>query len=183
MARILVIYGTTHGHARKVAEAIGERLQRVGVRMKVLEASRHGESPEPYDGVVVVGSVYARGYQRGVVRWVRTYASVLAHKPTAFVSVCLGVLQHDAVVDQELADVRERFYALTGWRPTRVKVVAGALAYTRYNWLTRRVMRRISVKVHRDTDVSRDYEYTDWNDLARFAEAFAAEVLARLCAV
>ena len=54
-----------------------------------------------------------------------------------------------------------------------VKVVAGALAYTRYNRLTRWAMKRIVTKAHGDTDTSRDYEYTDWNDVRRFAGEFA----------
>jgi len=34
-------------------------------------------------------------------------------------------------------------------------------------------MRRIARKEGGDTDTSRDYEYTDWNDLRAFGEAFA----------
>jgi menaquinone-dependent protoporphyrinogen oxidase len=54
-----------------------------------------------------------------------------------------------------------------------VKVVAGALPYTRYNRLTRWAMKRIVTKAHGDTDTSRDYEYTDWNDVRQFARDFA----------
>ena len=52
------------------------------------------------------------------------------------------------------------------------KPVAGALPYTRYNWFIRRVMKRIAAKAGGDTDTTRDYEYTDWQDLRSFAEQF-----------
>ena len=50
--------------------------------------------------------------------------------------------------------------------------MAGALPYTRYNWLIRRVMKRIAAKAGGDIDTTRNYEYTDWQDLRTFAEQF-----------
>jgi menaquinone-dependent protoporphyrinogen oxidase len=64
------------------------------------------------------------------------------------------------------------FLAETGWKPSVTKVVAGALPYTRYNWFIRRVMKRIAAKAGGDTDATRDYEYTDWQDLRGFTEQF-----------
>jgi menaquinone-dependent protoporphyrinogen oxidase len=34
-------------------------------------------------------------------------------------------------------------------------------------------MKRIVAKAGGDTDTTRDYEYTDWEDLRRFAQDFA----------
>jgi menaquinone-dependent protoporphyrinogen oxidase len=51
-----------------------------------------------------------------------------------------------------------------------------ALRYTRYNSLVRLVMRQISKKEGGDTDTSRDYEYTDWGAVDRFAVEFLSEV-------
>ncbi|MNC94612.1 Protoporphyrinogen IX dehydrogenase [menaquinone] [compost metagenome] len=50
--------------------------------------------------------------------------------------------------------------------------MAGALPYSKYNWVKRWMMRRIVAKAGGDTDTSRDYEYTDWNDLRAFAKEF-----------
>jgi menaquinone-dependent protoporphyrinogen oxidase len=145
----------------------------------VVEASDRAGRPDDYDGVIVAGSVHVGGYQRQLRRWVRAHAGALAGRPSAFVSVCLGVLQHDPAVDRDLEGIRERFYAATGWRPSLVAVVAGALPYTRYNWVTRWTMRRIVAKAHGDTDTSRDYEYTDWEAVRRFAREFARAVATR----
>ena len=62
-----------------------------------------------------------------------------------------------------------RFFEKTAWTPTIRKIVAGALPYTRYNIFKRWMMRRIVRKAGGDTDITRDYEYTDWSDLSAFA--------------
>jgi menaquinone-dependent protoporphyrinogen oxidase len=38
------------------------------------------------------------------------------------------------------------------------------------------VMKRIARKAGGDTDTTRDYVYTDWNDVRRFAEEFGRSV-------
>jgi menaquinone-dependent protoporphyrinogen oxidase len=175
MARILVIYATQYGQAGKIAQVLGDTVRQAGTDADVVEARDGGPRPELYDGIIVVGSVHAGGYQRSLRRWVRTHADTLAQKTAAFVSVCLGVLQHDPAVDRHLASIREQFELQTGWHPGIVKVVAGSLPYSRYNWLTRRVMKRIVAKAGGDTDTHRDYEYTDWEDVRAFARSFTAK--------
>jgi menaquinone-dependent protoporphyrinogen oxidase len=128
---------------------------------------------------VVAASVHAGTYQAPVRRWVKAHASALRSRPTAFVSVCLAVLSRSPKTNEQLALGLRRFYEATGWEPTDSKIVAGALPYTRYNWVKRWLMRRIVAKAKGDTDTSRDYEYTDWNDLEAFTTAFATHVIPR----
>ena len=174
MSQILVIYGTTHGQTGKIARYIGEVLLRNELhRVDVVDAASQWPKPDRYDGVIVAASLHARGYQRTVRRWVRRNAKVLNSKPTALVSVCLGVLQQDAAVQQEVVAIPKRFAEVNGWRPVTTKVVAGALPYTRYNLLTRWIMRRIVARAGGDVDTTRDFECTDWADVCAFATSFA----------
>ena len=176
MSRILVLYGTTDGHTAKIARAFADTLRTRGADVDLVHAGTSDPRPEEYEGVVVAASVHVGGYQRAVRRWVRAHARALAEKPTAFVSVCLGVLERNASTQRELKAIIDRFLARTGWRPTVTKVVAGALLYTQYNWITRWIMKRIVRKAGGDTDTGRDYEYTDWADLRSFAEEFRHRV-------
>jgi menaquinone-dependent protoporphyrinogen oxidase len=173
MSRILVLYGTTDGHTANIARAIGSTLRAQGTYVDIIEAGSALARPDDYSGIVIAASVHAGGYQRAVKRWVRTHAHDLDTKPTAFVSVCLAVLQKDAKVQRELKAIIEGFLTTTRWQPTTTKTVAGALLYTRYNWLKRWIMKRIVAKAGGDTDTRRDYEYTDWDDLRAFVERFA----------
>lgn len=178
--RFLVLYGTTDGHTRKIAAAIADTLRTLGDDVEVVNAKRRTPEarPEDFDAVFVAGSLHMGGYQRSLRRWVRAHADALLQKPTAFVSVCLGTLEHREKADRELEDARNRFFAYTGWRPMLTKVVAGALPFTQYGWLKRLVMRRIAAKNMRAVDTRRDYEFTDWNDLKAFTLSVRHRVLA-----
>jgi menaquinone-dependent protoporphyrinogen oxidase len=176
MAGILVFYGTTTGHTAKIARSIGDTLRQQGASVNVIEANGEWPEPEDYAAVVVAASVRGGTYQRQVRRWVRANADALNARPTAFVSVCLGVLQQEPQVQQEVAAIMARFLTVAGWRPAVTKTVAGALLYTQYNPFLRWVMKRITRKAGGDTDTSRDYEYTDWSDLRTFAEDFGRRV-------
>jgi menaquinone-dependent protoporphyrinogen oxidase len=172
MTNFLVLYGSTDGHTAKIAQSIGGTLRTLGQEVDIVEAGTTTVHPGRYGAVIVAASVHGGGYQRSVRSWVRAHAEVLAERPTAFVSVCLGVLQKNASVQREVQASIDRFVKDTQWTPTATKIVAGALLYTRYNWIKRLVMRRIVQKAGGDTNITRDYEYTDWDDLRAFAERF-----------
>ena len=178
MARILVVYGTTEGHTEQIATAIGNALTAGGFEVHTIQAGTLDPRPEAYDGIIVAASVHAGQYQKPVARWIRAHAAELQQKPSAFVSACLGVLQHDPKVDAELHAIIHRFIDPLGWQPTVIKPVAGALLYTKYNLLMRWIMKRISAKNGGATDTSRDYDYTDWTDLEMFANDFGRRVAA-----
>lgn len=180
MTHILIVYGTTDGHTRKIAQVLAEDLRAKRCSVDVMDAAQMlwRVSPDGYDGVIVAASVHIGDYQRTVGRWVRMYAPVLNGLPTAFLSVCLAVLERRTEAQREVNRIMERFLARCGWRPTITKMVAGAVLYTRYGWLKRRMMKRIVEKAGGDTNTTRDFEYTDWNDLRDFARDFA-ELAAR----
>lgn len=177
LPRVLIVYGTTDGHTRKIAGAIAETLRSTGLDVEVVNArGAFDPKPEDYEGVIVAASVRGGTYRREVRRWVRSHAAALGGRPTAFVSVCLGVLNQSPKTNKVLAGIMTRFFDETGWRPPVTKIVAGALLYTRYNWVIRWIMRRIAARARGDTDTTRDYEYTDWADLRVFAGDFARRV-------
>jgi menaquinone-dependent protoporphyrinogen oxidase len=179
MSRILVLYGTSEGHTAKVARAIAARLAASGVDADVQEAVIGDPLPAAYDGVVVAASLHAGGYQKAVSKWLRNHAKEFGPRPTAFVSVCLAVLSRDEKTRDEARAIPHRYVDRLGWQPTMIKVVAGALPYTKYNFFVRWMMKRIVAGAGGDTDTSRDYEYTDWQDLRAFADRFAAIVKVR----
>lgn len=172
MARILVLYGTTDGHTAKVAATVAEVLRTSGAAVDVIKAGTKEPVPEQYAGVIVAASVHARGYQRSVRQWVRRHAEALRGKPSAFLSVSLGVLQQDPDVQREVDAIVSDFLGATRWQPAMVQNVAGAVLYTKYNAIKRWIMRRIVAKAGGATDTSRDYEYTNWAELRAFAERF-----------
>lgn len=174
MSRLLIVYGTTDGHTRKIAAAMADTLRADGHAVALFDAAAidPAVSPAWFDGVLVAGSVHMHAYSRALARWVRAHAPALDARPSAFVSVCLGVLQHDPAVDRDLQKIIGEFLRATRWSARLTKIVAGAIPYTRYGWLKKRLMRRMAARAGGGTDVTRDYEYTDWADVAAFARDF-----------
>lgn len=174
MGRILILYGTTDGHTRKISETLAKTFKEEKCVVDLINA-REASLDLPineYDAVVITASIHAFNYQRSVKRWVRRHAAELIKKPNAFVSVSLGILEKRPRAQEDLQKILDRFTASTRWRPMMTKAVAGAVPYTRYGFLKKWMMKKIAAKAGGDTDTSRDYEYTDWDDLKNFGRDF-----------
>jgi menaquinone-dependent protoporphyrinogen oxidase len=78
----------------------------------------------------------------------------------------------DPPTQRDLAAVLERFVTRTRWRPALTTHVAGALPLYSVRLAQRWMMRRIARRAGGGTDTTRDYEYTDWDELSRFVVAF-----------
>jgi menaquinone-dependent protoporphyrinogen oxidase len=187
MKPIAVFYATREGQTEKIAGRIAGTLRARGFDAEVHNVADDTpiEELDRYRAAVVAASVHAGGHEPEMVRFVREHRARLESMPAAFVSVSLSEAgaedPHKSVEERARAakDVQsmiDAFLEKTGWHPSRIEPVAGALAYTRYNFLVCLVMKRIAKKEGASTDTSRDHEYTDWVELEHFVEEFAAEV-------
>ena len=175
MARILVVYGTTEGHTRKVAHHIAQVARDRGHRMTVLDASLDPD-PDGYEAVIVAASVHQLRHQSSVIHFAHQHRRLLNSIPTAFFSVSLSAALGDPHHQVEAREVAEALLADTRWRPGTVKLVAGALVYSQYDFMKRLLMQMIARHDGRDTDTSRDWEYTDWDRLRLDVDEFLREM-------
>jgi menaquinone-dependent protoporphyrinogen oxidase len=174
--KILLIYGTTEGHTRKIASYIADRLSGHGHSVALAEAG-DGASRQDigrFDAVLVAGSVHVGRYQPALIHFVRQQRAALDARPNAFISVSLAAAGGDPDDVQGLKKCLDAFFARTRWQPRQLHHVAGAFRYTAYGFFKRWAMRYIAHRKGGPTDTSRDHELTDWDDLARFVDAFAA---------
>ena len=58
--------------------------------------------------------------------------------------------------------------------------LAGRLAYTQYGFVKRWIMWGIARREGGSTDTTRDHDYTDWREVARFADRVGAAVRAAM---
>jgi menaquinone-dependent protoporphyrinogen oxidase len=182
--RIAIFFATREGQTLRIAERLSADLRARGVETDVFDV-RHAPKPVDwtrYATAVVAASVHTGKHAPEMVSFVRRHRTQLEQLNAAFLSVSLserGV--EDATLPeqrrrQHAADVAmliERFVKDTGWRPSRVLPVAGALAYRRYNLLVRFVMKRIAAEAGAPTDTSRNYDLTDWEKIDGFAAELA----------
>ncbi len=174
MPRILILYATTEGHTAKIVQRIVQRFQTLGHTVEAHRADvvPSGLDSTGYDGVIVGSSIhYGRhpGFLRALVR---RFRAALTAQPSAFFSVSLSAGGPGAKPEAARRYL-ETFLRQVDWRPPQTATFAGALQYSKYGVFKRLLMRMIVGIAGGDTDPTRDYEYTDWNAVDRFADEFA----------
>lgn len=176
MAKILIVYASKNGQSEKIAHFMAEQLRPRGHSVDLFHCGQQPDIIELklYDAVIVGGPVYAHGFPHSLVQWTAAHAAELQRKAASFFSVCLGILQTDVKVQEDEKQIVVQFFNKTGWHPRRWTIFAGGLPYTKYNWFIRFFMKRIAAKAGGDTDTTKDFEYTNWAEVKRFALESAA---------
>ncbi|MGZ3773640.1 MAG: menaquinone-dependent protoporphyrinogen IX dehydrogenase [Pseudobdellovibrionaceae bacterium] len=174
MARILVVYESKYGQTEKISKFIVERLKAKGHSVDLVNlAQNQFVQPEMYDGVIAGAGIYRRRYPSGLYKWAKTYSQSLNKKVTALFSVCLAVLQtKEERIERDVKNIEKKLLMRTSWNPKTRRVFAGALSYTKYNWFIKIVMKGIAKAAGGDTDTSKDFEYTNWNEVTQFTDNF-----------
>ena len=175
--KILIVYGTTHGQTAMIAAFLQLTLERRGCQVVVSNVKEPPTPPlDQFDGVIVGASVIARGHQPAVAEFIRDNVALLNAMPSAFFSVSASAgSSRDAgraaarrLLDDFLTEVR--------FHPDISECIAGAIKYTKYNFLLRWYMKKASRMNGGSTDTSRDHEYTDWAQVEAFSRQFAERV-------
>jgi menaquinone-dependent protoporphyrinogen oxidase len=176
MLDVPIFYATNHGHTRRIAEYMADALRGHGLASEAIEV----DSPEAgkvdwlgVRAVALAASLRAGTHQPAAEEFARRHAAELSSCPSLFVSVGLSICSK---LPDEVAAAKhaaEAFPAKVGWTPSRVASVGGLLAYTRYGFVTRWMMRRIVGRSGGPTDASRDYDLTDWAQVRSLAEDLA----------
>jgi menaquinone-dependent protoporphyrinogen oxidase len=174
---VLVLFATTHGHTKRIAERIAHVLEDAGVSAHLRSVRwRPAPTPGDYDGVVVAGSVHAGRHQKELVAFVKDHVTVLNARPTALISVSLTAAddtEESAVTTRAMID---DFLDETGLVPELAEAVAGCLQYLEYDVFTRLLMRVVTHKHAEAHDTHHDHDYTDWDGVDAIATAFAQQV-------
>jgi menaquinone-dependent protoporphyrinogen oxidase len=171
MTKILIAYGTTEGQTAQIADHLAGMIRGRGFEVEALnlKQSRDNVALDGYNAVIIGGSVHMGKHQEDVVDFVRKNRADLERLPSAFFSVSLAASGDLANAEAYV----ENFAQQAGWRPTKVGLFSGALLYRQYGFIKRYMMKRIvRDKPGMSTDTSRDYVYTDWDQVKRFAEDF-----------
>lgn len=177
--RAAVFYATREGQSQRVAEFIAGRIRASHSDVDIFNVKdvRPPIDWRAYGTVFVVASVHAGHHEREIVRFARTHRLELARLNASFLSLTLSqagaedpaappIKREESAADaQRMVDA---FVEDTGWRPAYALPVAGALAYSKYGFFIKLIMKRIARKAGAPTDTSRDYEFTDWAAIDRF---------------
>ena len=174
MSRILLLYASIEGQTQLIAERIAHVLREKAHSVDLLPADTDPARLDPaaYDGVMVGASIHYGHHPAYLRALIRRHRSTLAARPSAFFSVSLsaGGPRPKPAAAQRYID---KFLRKTGWQPQLVASIAGAVKYSLYGPIKRRVMIVFVGLGGGETDTSRDYEYTDWEAVEHFAGEYA----------
>ncbi|HEX6086933.1 MAG TPA: flavodoxin domain-containing protein [Thermoanaerobaculia bacterium] len=167
----LIVYATVHGQAELVARRIAEAAPEWQLHATVQDVRKTSAADlGQYGAIILVASVHYGRHQRSMARFVTRNRERLSRMHSAFISVS-GDAGAPATRPRAEEYVRE-FFRVTGWTAAEHLVAAGAVKFTKYNFLQRYMTRRAFAEKGLQLDPRRDYEYTDWESVMRFAKAF-----------
>jgi len=182
MTRAVVLYASQMGHTERIADHVAIGLIARGLPADMLTV---GAVPEdfgpPYGAIVVVGSVHSGQHDPALVETLKRHVPALRQMYGALCSVSLeaAVLANANSPDQRAAAEIElhqpigRLIEETGWTPSLVEPVAGALPYAHVGPFRRLLLERLAHETGLPTDTNRDHVFTDWDALDRFLDVFA----------
>jgi menaquinone-dependent protoporphyrinogen oxidase len=183
--RTAVFYATREGQSEIVAQRVARDLRSRAVEADVINVKdvRGRIDWAAYDSAFVVASVHAGHHEKEMIEFVQRSKDELERLNAPFLSLTLSQagaeLESNTPAQREVAhDDALRMVAVfasdTGWRFEHSLTVAGALMYSKYNFLVRWIMKRIARKAGFDGPASRDYEFTNWPAVDRFVTECAA---------
>lgn len=173
--KVLVVYGTTEGHTRKIVERLTARMRSHDAEVEVHDSTALPQSLDiaPSDAVVLAGSVHHGRHQAALIHFIKANSDALNKKPTALVSVSFSAMEDDPSDAQGYVDL---LVEETGWQPSETFLIAGALLYTEYDFMKRWMIKLIMAQHGQPSDTTRDYEFTDWPAADAFADAFIEKI-------
>jgi len=187
MKPILIAYATREGQSRRIAEHLAATTRARGLTAQVMNVATmpDGFSLDSHGAAVLVASVHMHKHEREMVEFVQSKRQILERLPAFFLSVSLAEASvenpetPEARRAQTKADIEriiEEFLTETGWQPAHIRAVAGALMYTKYDFLTRFFMKQMARLAGGSTDTSSDHEYTNWEALDKVIDELLRDV-------
>lgn len=175
MKNILVVYASSEGQTGKIARRLHDEMASHGAQVTLVNLADAGAVDNldlsGFDLLVFGASIHVGKIQSAMVDFINTNSEIIAAKPHALFVVLMAAATKDrARREQSLQTIRQTLDRQLQVAFPDPEMIAGAILYTRYNWFIRLVMTRIARKEGGSTDTSRDHEYTDWAQVAAYAQ-------------
>lgn len=179
MLDVPVFYATSEGHTRRIAERLASGLRARGLESEAVDIA--SDNADRLDwahvrGAVIGASIHTGRHQRVAASFAAAHARDLEAHPSAFFSVSLSAASRNAQEVEAARTIAQGFVERARWQPDCVMSFAGALAYTKYGWLKRLILKRAARKEGGPTDTTRDHDLTDWVAVDRLAADIAQRV-------
>ena len=141
---ILIVYGTTEGQTRKIAEWTATHARERGHQVELRDSAApiSDLSLKTFHAFIIAASVHQKHHQETITNFVIAHHELLNAKPSAFISVSLSaVLEEGRTEAQKYVD---RFTAMTEFHPHMTLLLGGCFTLHRI-----RLFPRADREIHR----------------------------------
>ena len=168
--KILIVYATSEGQTRKIAKFLSDMLEKSGAEVELRDSKRRmtGLDVPSFDGAIIAGSVHLSLHQETLTSFIVAHRKDLENLPTMLVSVSLSIAFK--MGDKEASRYVNDLIEYTGFTPTTVSLVAGALRFDEYDYFMEQIIEHVLLDEREQ--IHEDKEFTDWTALEQDVENF-----------
>tara|TARA_B100000989_G_scaffold32309_1_gene20607 strand:- start:2732 stop:3247 length:516 start_codon:yes stop_codon:yes gene_type:complete len=170
MKSYLLIFSTVDGHTKKILQHISNNLkERNKVELFDLDSENYIDFSR-FDFILIGASIRYGNYRNKLFSFIEKNFDEINKKDNAFFSVNV-VARKEEKNSIDTNPYIKKFLKRTKWRPNKMSVFAGVVDYPNYKFFDKHIIRLIMYITNGPTDVSKTYEFTDWDKVDEFSSS------------
>ena len=168
MIETLIIYSSTDGQTVKICNKLAEVNSSENVKLCSLNDVVK-EDLNSYNKIIIGASIRYGKHNQKVLDFVKRNIKILNKVKTAFFSVNVVARKKKKGTPSTNPYVI-KFIKKTKWQPTKIAVFAGKVDYPSYRLFDKHIIRFIMWLTKGPTDISKSYEFTNWDEVKKFGK-------------
>ncbi|WP_394204896.1 menaquinone-dependent protoporphyrinogen IX dehydrogenase [Shewanella waksmanii] len=173
MSNTLIIYSSVDGQTKVICDRLQQICTDNGSKVTLVALDdAHAINLSYYDKVLIGASIRYGKHRPALYQYVNRHRAVLNSKKNAFFTVNV-VARKPEKNTPDTNPYMKKFLQLSLWEPQQLGVFAGKIDYPKYRLFDRSMIRLIMWITKGPTDTSGTYEFTDWDSVDSFGQAFS----------
>ena len=168
IAKIIILYSTTDNYTIKICNNIKNIIEENNNTVVLLPIDNERINLREFDTIVIGASIRYGKHNKEVYQFIKENQQILENKSNAFFSVNI-VARKPNKNTPETNPYLIKFLKQISWRPKNLAVFGGKLDYQKYGIFDRQMIRFIMWLTKGDTDPKSVIEYTNWEEVDKFA--------------
>ena len=169
MFKTLIIYSSTDGQTKIICERI-KKVLRKGEKIEIVSLSEiQNYNLSSYSKIIIGASIRYGKHNPEIYNLIKLNKKTLNDKSSAFFSVNV-VARKPEKNTPDTNPYMKKFLKISAWKPDRLAVFAGKVDYPKYSFFDKHIIQFIMFITKGPTDISKSYEFTDWEKVEKFAE-------------